>query len=111
MTTEYFGALMPVLMILALFVLIALLFQRLGKKTYVKSGLLSIQENVPIGANERLVLVEIADKWILLGVTTGSINTLMTLDSPPTIVNKQTNHSSMIINSSWFKKYRFKSND
>lgn len=77
----------------------------------MKSGFLSIQENVPISANERLVLVEIADKWILLGVTTGSINALITLDSPPTIVNKQTNHSSMIINSSWFKKYRFKSND
>ncbi len=112
MTTEYFGALIPVLMILALFVLIALLFQRLGKKTFVKSGFFSIQENVPISANERLVLVEIADKWILLGVTTGSINALITLDSPPPIiVNKQTNHSSMIINSSWFKKYRFKSND
>ena len=110
MTTEYFGALMPVLMILALFVLIALLFQRLGKKTFVKSGFFSIQENVPISANERLVLVEIADKWILLGVTTGSINALMTLDAP-TIVNKQTNHSAMIIDSSWFKKYRFKSND
>jgi len=111
MTTEYFAALMPVFIVLVLFVLIAWLFQRLGKKTFVKSGLLSIQENVSIGANERLVLVEIADKWILLGVTTGSINTLMTLDSPPTIVNKQTNHSAMIIDSSWFKKYRFKSND
>lgn len=109
MTTEYFSTLMPVVIVLALFVLIAWLFQQLGKKTFVKAGLLSIKENVPIGTNERLVLVEVDDKWLLLGVTTGSINTLMTLDSPPTVVNKPIDSSTMIINSkSWFKKYRFK---
>ncbi len=109
MTTEYFGTLLHGVIVLVLFILIAWFFQQLGKKAFVKTRFLSIQENVPISANERLVLVEVADKWLLLGVTNGSINTLMTLDSPPTIVNKQNNSSSMIINStSWLNKYRYK---
>lgn len=61
MTTEYFGTLLPGVIVLALFILIAWFFQQLGKKAFVKTRFLSIQENVPISANERLTLQQTAD--------------------------------------------------
>ncbi len=109
MNQDYLGALLPSIIILAILIFIAWFFLRIRNKTFGKTGLISMHANLPVGANERLVLIEVAGQWLLVGVTSSSINTLLTLDSPPTTQDNNLATSNQA--TSWLDKYRFKSND
>ena len=51
-------------------------------------GVLKLVGGMMVGPKERLVLVEIGDTWLLLGVTAGQVNTLHTLPKPQNISNE-----------------------
>jgi flagellar protein FliO/FliZ len=53
--------------------------KRLGVARGGSSNLLHVISSVSVGARERVVMVEIGDNWLVVGVAAGSVNALMTL--------------------------------
>jgi flagellar protein FliO/FliZ len=53
--------------------------KRLGVARGGSSSLLHVVSSTSVGARERVVMVEIGDHWLVVGVTPGSVNALMTL--------------------------------
>jgi flagellar protein FliO/FliZ len=53
--------------------------KRLGVARGGASNLLQVISSASVGARERVVVVEIGDNWLVVGVTPGSVNALMTL--------------------------------
>lgn len=53
--------------------------KRLGVARGGSSNLLHIISSTSVGARERVVVVEIGDNWLVVGVAPGSVNALMTL--------------------------------
>ena len=52
-------------------------------------GLLRIVGGAMVGPKERVVLVEVGDTWLLLGVAASSVNLLHTLPKPPQSAAKE----------------------
>ena len=82
-------------MIVALVFVLALipaavwLLKRMGGSTAAGASGLRVVGQLALGARERLVIVEAGERWLLLGVTAGSINRVGTLPKgalplPPT---------------------------
>lgn len=69
-------------MLIGLTAVIALVFglawlaRRLGVPLHETSPLLKRVASLTVGARERVLIVEVADQWLVLGVTTQSIQTL-----------------------------------
>ncbi|QLA68078.1 flagellar biosynthetic protein FliO [Enterobacter pasteurii] len=73
------GALVLVLLLIAL---LAWFFRRSGITPRVARGSvnLSVKSSLSLGQRERVMLVEIDDKWLLLGVTPQAISCLTTME-------------------------------
>lgn len=67
------------LLVLAVIVLVAWLLKRVNSSQLGSGNLLKILGSVAIGQRERIVLVEVKDTWLLVGVGPGQIRTLHTL--------------------------------
>lgn len=77
--TPMLGAL--VIVIVTIFAA-AFLFRRFGLRAPgTTSALLKSVATLPLGARERLVVVQVADRWLVLGVTAQSIQPLADLDA------------------------------
>ncbi|XTZ39352.1 flagellar biosynthetic protein FliO [Salmonella enterica] len=78
-------------LILLLIVAMAWVFRRTGIASRIVKGnnILSIKHTQAIGTRERLVVVEIDDKWLLLGVTPEKITNLMTMDKQECVENTE----------------------
>jgi len=72
--------LVSLLLVLAIFAGLAWLLRRSGTLTRSEKGQLSVIAGLSIGMRERLVLVRVGDKQLLLGVTPGRIDKLLELD-------------------------------
>lgn len=61
---------------------VAWIARRTGLAPHVTRGnqFLTIKSSQSLGQRERVVIVEVDDKWLLLGVTSSSINCLATLE-------------------------------
>jgi flagellar protein FliO/FliZ len=53
--------------------------KRMGVSGGSSSSLLQVVSSTSVGARERVVVVEVGESWLVVGVTPGSINALMTL--------------------------------
>lgn len=60
----------------------AWLIKRLGAVPSAASGAIKIVAVLPVGSRERITLVEVGGKQLLLGVTPTQITTLHTFDEP-----------------------------
>ena len=67
------------LLVLAAIVLVAWLLKRMNMTQQGSGNLLKVLGGVSIGQRERIVLVEINDTWLVVGVGPGQIRTLHTL--------------------------------
>lgn len=67
------------LLVLAAIVLVAWLLKRMNVAQQGSAHLLKVLGGVSIGQRERIVLVEIKDTWLVVGVGPGQIRTLHTL--------------------------------
>jgi len=78
-TGNIIGALALVILLMAA---IAWIARRSGVATRMVKGhnILCVKHTQSIGARERLVVVEVDDKWLLLGVTQDNITNLMTME-------------------------------
>lgn len=77
--------------VLGLIVVIAIVFgcswlaRRFGLQPALsgrKGGTVKVVGSASVGTRERVVVVEIADTWLVLGVATGSVRRLHTLPAP-----------------------------
>ncbi|MDP1927927.1 MAG: flagellar biosynthetic protein FliO [Thiobacillus sp.] len=59
--------------------------KRLGVARGGSSSLLHVISSASVGARERVVVVEIGDNWLVVGVAPGSVNALMTLPKGETL--------------------------
>jgi flagellar protein FliO/FliZ len=67
------------LLVLAAIVMVAWLLKRLNASKLGGGNQLKVLGGVAIGQRERIVLVEVSDTWLVVGVGPGQIRTLHTL--------------------------------
>jgi flagellar protein FliO/FliZ len=102
MTIDYFQALLPLTLVLGLIAAAAWLLQRLTKPKLGKAALLNIQAAISVGPRERVVLLEVAGQWLVLGVAQGQVNTLLTLPAQ-SVTETDLNRSESAL--SWLERY------
>lgn len=77
--TAYAKVILGLLFVLGLFMLSAWLFRRFGNGPMLAKGQMKIVDGLHISNKERLVLVDIKGKQLLLAITPGQITKLDTL--------------------------------
>ncbi|OGT01516.1 MAG: flagellar biosynthetic protein FliO [Gallionellales bacterium RBG_16_57_15] len=70
------------LLVLAAIVLVAWLLKRMNMAQQGSGNLLRVLGGTSLGQRERIVLVEVKDTWLVVGVGPGQIRTLHTLQKP-----------------------------
>jgi|SRR5450830_11844 len=79
-TGSVFTMLLGLVAVLALMVSLAWLFKRTGLiKGAGSNAVAKIIGGVSVGTRERVLVVEVADQWIVVGVAPGRVNTLATM--------------------------------
>ncbi|MCS6786058.1 MAG: flagellar biosynthetic protein FliO [Thiobacillaceae bacterium] len=73
---------MALLIVLALLLAFLWLLRRLTPGQAAVQGVVRVVGGVMLGARERLVVVEVADQWLLLGVAAGRVDHLYTMPRP-----------------------------
>lgn len=79
-TGSIFTMLLGLIAVLALMAGIAWLFKRSGLAPNAGSNAVAkIIGGVSVGTRERVMVIEVADQWIVIGVAPGRVNTLATM--------------------------------
>ena len=78
----FFQALMGLLVVLAMLYGFFWLLRRYGPTQTGAQGVVKVVGGVMLGPRERLVVVEVEDTWVLVGVASGHVSTLHTLAKP-----------------------------
>ncbi|GAB1258078.1 flagellar biosynthetic protein FliO [Aurantivibrio plasticivorans] len=73
---------MGLLAVLALIFALAWLARRISGGTFLQNQHMQIVSSLSLGAREKLLLVELGEKQLLLGITAQNINTLHVIDEP-----------------------------
>lgn len=73
---QVFIGLVAVLLLIAATAWVA---KRLGVTRSGSSGLLQVISSTSVGTRERVVVIEVGESWLVVGVAPGSVNALMTL--------------------------------
>lgn len=99
------------LLVLAAVVLVAWILKRINLPQHTAGNLIKVQAAVAVGQRERIVLVEINDTWLVVGVAPGQVRTLHSM--PKTEL--PTTQVSMAINTNgkfqgWLKQMMEKRN-
>ena len=84
------GALLALIAVLVLIVGLAWLLKRLPAAGLRNSEQLRVVSSLGIGQRERLVVVQVGDQQLLLGITAHAINTLHTLAEPLPVATART---------------------
>lgn len=71
--------------VVALIFVLAWVMRRYMRLQYATSGSLKVLGGLPMGVRERLVLVQVGEKQLLLGVTPTTISTLHVLEQPVSV--------------------------
>ncbi len=77
---DYFKVLLGLVFVIALFLGSTFLFKRYGNGSMTGCGQIRLVDSLHLGNRERLVLVEVNDKQILLSITPSQISKLDTID-------------------------------
>lgn len=77
-----FQALLGLVIVLAFIAALAWMFRRLPLGQGMAGGAVRVLGGVALSTRERLVLVEVGETWLLLGVAPGQVNTLHTMQRP-----------------------------
>ncbi len=67
------------MVVLGLLVAVAWSMKKMGAGKHAAAGALKIVGGVSVGNRERILVVEVANQWIVVGVTPTSINALSTM--------------------------------
>lgn len=77
--SSLFQVLFGLLIVLGLLAGTAWMIRRIGLARPASASAIKIIGGASIGTRERIVLVEVADQWIVVGVAPGSVNALSTM--------------------------------
>ncbi|RJF98662.1 flagellar biosynthetic protein FliO [Noviherbaspirillum saxi] len=96
-----FQVLLGLALVLGLMAAAAWLLKRMGVAGAAGSNVARVVGGVNVGNRERVLVVEVADQWIVVGVAPGRVNALSTMpkqESAPTIeaLPQQANFSSWL---------------
>ncbi|PPD31534.1 MAG: flagellar biosynthetic protein FliO [Methylomonas sp.] len=80
---------LALLFVLALFALLVWLLRKTGNLTLTGKNELSIVTGLSVGVREKLVLVKVGEKQLLLGVTPGRIDKLLELEGDSRLFQDQ----------------------
>ncbi|WP_173052003.1 flagellar biosynthetic protein FliO [Candidatus Nitrotoga sp. AM1P] len=99
------------LLVLAAVVLVAWILKRINLPQHAAGNLIKVQAAVAVGQRERIVLVEINDTWLVVGVAPGQVRTLHSMPK----AELPTTQVSMAINTNgkfqaWLKQMMEKRN-
>jgi flagellar protein FliO/FliZ len=78
----FFQVLLGLIVVLGLLAAIAWLLKRFNLTRLAGNAPVKIVGGVSVGNRERVVVVEVADQWIVVGVAPGQVNALSTLPRP-----------------------------
>ncbi len=80
---------LALLVVLALFFLVIWLLRKSGSLGLINKGELAIVTGLPLSMREKLVLVRVGEKQLLLGVSAGRIDKLMELEGDQRLFQNQ----------------------
>ena len=83
--TSALGSFAVLLLVIAAIPLVLWLVKRLSQLPATGSGPLSLAASLAVGPRERIAVIRVQERWLLVGITAGSINTLAELSSAPTL--------------------------
>jgi flagellar protein FliO/FliZ len=89
--------------VIALMLIIAWLFKRIGPIANGHLLQLKVVGGLNIGNREKVMVVEVADQWLVLGVTAQNINTLATMPKQE-LPNNPSNTLTQNNFADWLKK-------
>ncbi len=82
-TSAFFGEVMAGLIIILLMIFaLAWLVKRMGTGSFLSNQHMKIVASVAMGTRERVVVLDVGGKQVLLGITPQNINTLHVFDEP-----------------------------
>ncbi|MES2104181.1 MAG: flagellar biosynthetic protein FliO [Pseudomonadota bacterium] len=97
--------------VLALMAFAAWAFKRIGPVTSGNKVAVKIVGGVNVGNRERIMVVEVADQWIVVGITASQINTLSTMPKQANLVEQQDDAQPVNQFSTWLKRTMDKRNE
>ena len=81
--TSAIGSFAVLLLVIAAIPLVLWLVKRLSQLPAGGSGPLSLAASLSVGPRERIAVVKVEDRWLLVGITAGSISMLAELPAAP----------------------------
>jgi flagellar protein FliO/FliZ len=81
--TSALGSFAVLLLVIAAIPLLLWLVKRISQLPAANSGPLTLAASIAVGPRERIAVVKVDEKWLLVGITAGSINTLAELATAP----------------------------
>jgi flagellar protein FliO/FliZ len=106
MTLEFLQTLAPLALVLALIAGAAWLLKRFNQPNRGKASLMTVQASLSVGPRERVVLLEVAGQWLVIGVTSGQINSLLNLPAQSLTDLEKLNTDKTSFAQSWLERYR-----
>lgn len=97
--------------VLALMAVAAWSFKKIGPATTGNKVPVKVVGGVNVGNRERIVVVEVADQWIVVGITASQINTLSTMPKQTNLVEQQDDAQPVNQFSTWLKRTMDKRNE
>ena len=98
---------LALLFVLALLIGLAWFMKRYGPKVMGGNNKMRVVSSLNLGGRERIVLVEVADQWIVVGASPGRINALATMPrqegEPPSLSTAQNGPAAANF-SEWLKQ-------
>lgn len=96
--------------VLALMAVAAWSFKKIGPVASGNKVPVKVVGGVNVGNRERIMVVEVADQWIVVGVTASQINTLSTMPKQMNLVEQQDETQPVHQFSTWLKRTMDKRN-
>lgn len=99
------------LLVLAAVVLVAWILKRINLPQHAAGNLIKVQASVAVGQRERIVLVEVNDTWLVVGVAPGQVRTLHSMpkaEFPASLVSMDNNANGKF--QTWLKQMTEKRN-
>ncbi len=105
---NYGSSLIQVVLALALVLLMMLaaawFFKRIGLINFKQQLPVKVVGGLNLGNRERLMVVEIADQWLVLGVTSQQISTLATLEKQSNLLEQSEPKANQAAFADWLQK-------
>ena len=76
--------------VVGIMLLLAWFVKRLGLVNHSQTSVAKVISSVSVGSRERVVVLEIANRWVVVGVAPGRVNAITTLDNVPVSANQIT---------------------